>query len=179
MERGAHSLGSLLDFCSIPCLLSAASLRPARPCSRCAEARKSKSGDTLRMHYVGRLYSDCSQFDESYYEGFQFALGQGSVIKGWDNGLVNMCVFEKRKLTVPANLAYGAEGLGSLQGYAPVPPNATPVIHAELLGLNGKAPKKSKGRQPTRGRARTPQCPRQVRVLHGFPARWTSIASSI
>ena len=71
------------------------------------ESKRTKRGDSLRIGYIGTLYSDSSVFDESYYEGFEFILGEGHVIKGWDNGLVGMCVFEQRKLTIPAGLAYG------------------------------------------------------------------------
>jgi FK506-binding protein 2 len=77
----------------------------------CAESpKKSKKGDEMRIGYTGYLLSDCSTFDESYYEGFEFTLGEGHVIKGWDNGLSGMCVFEQRKLTIPAALAYGESG---------------------------------------------------------------------
>ena len=71
-------------------------------------------GDKLKMHYTGKLYSDCSTFDSSVERGdpFQFTLGKGEVIKGWDDGLRGMCVGEKRKLTIPSDLAYGDGGSG-------------------------------------------------------------------
>ena len=74
----------------------------------------SKPGDKLKMHYTGKLYSDCSTFDSSVDRGdpFQFTLGKGEVIKGWDDGLRGMCVGEKRKLTIPSDLAYGDGGSG-------------------------------------------------------------------
>jgi FKBP-type peptidyl-prolyl cis-trans isomerase len=89
------------------------------------------SGKTLSMHYVGTLL-DGTKFDSSRDHGtpFEFTLGAGQVIKGWDQGIVGMKVGGKRKLTIPASLAYG------VQGYPPViPPNSTLVFEVELLGV--------------------------------------------
>ena len=68
--------------------------------------RKSKEGDLLSMHYTGRLEKDGSIFDSSHNRGqtFDFTLGRGMVIQGWEQGLKDMCVGEKRKLRVPAHL---------------------------------------------------------------------------
>ena len=68
--------------------------------------RKSKEGDLLSMHYTGRLEKDGSVFDSSHNRGqtFDFTLGRGMVIQGWEQGLKDMCVGEKRKLRVPAHL---------------------------------------------------------------------------
>lgn len=68
--------------------------------------RLSKDGDLLAMHYTGRLEKDGSVFDSSHNRGqtFDFTLGKGMVIQGWDQGLKDMCVGEKRKLRVPAHL---------------------------------------------------------------------------
>jgi len=65
-------------------------------------SRKTKKGDKVNMHYRGTLESDGSEFDASYNRGtpFSFHLGKGQVIKGWDEGLLDMCPGEKRKLTV-------------------------------------------------------------------------------
>merc|ERR1712142_882040 len=73
---------------------------------------KSRKGDKLSMHYTGTLHSDGSQFDSSYDRGdpLSFTLGAGQVIKGWDQGLLAMCVGEKRKLVIPADLGYGDSG---------------------------------------------------------------------
>ena len=67
------------------------------------------------MHYTGQLYSDCTVFDSSVERGdpFTFTLGRGEVIQGWDDGLSGMCVGEKRKLTIPSDMAYGDAGSGS------------------------------------------------------------------
>lgn len=71
--------------------------------------RKSKNGDKVSMMYKGTLLSDGSQFDSSYDSGspFRFTIGRGQVIKGWDQGLLDMCIGEGRKLTIPPELAYG------------------------------------------------------------------------
>lgn len=68
--------------------------------------RKSKDGDLLAMHYTGRLEKDGSVFDSSHNrkQTFDFTLGRGMVIQGWEQGLKDMCVGEKRKLRVPAHL---------------------------------------------------------------------------
>ncbi|EKU22123.1 peptidyl-prolyl cis-trans isomerase fkbp2-like protein [Nannochloropsis gaditana CCMP526] len=94
---------------------------------------KSKKGDMLSMHYTGTLYKDGSKFDSSLdrNQPFEFTLGQGQVIKGWDNGLLNMCVGEKRRLTIPSSLGYGDRGAG-----AKIPGGATLVFEVELLGIN-------------------------------------------
>ena len=102
---------------------------------------KSKPGDKLSMHYTGTLYSDCSQFDSSVdrNEPFEFKLGKGEVIKGWDDGLKGMCVGEKRKLTIPSDLAYGDGGSGEK-----IPGGSTVQFEVELLGLKEGATKKKK-----------------------------------
>jgi FKBP-type peptidyl-prolyl cis-trans isomerase FkpA len=93
-----------------------------------------KAGDSVSVHYVGTL-TDGTKFDSSRDHGqpFQFVLGQGRVIKGWDEGVAGMKVGEKRKLTIPPALGYGARG-------APpkIPPNATLVFEVELLAVNPK-----------------------------------------
>ncbi|GAB5029510.1 fk506-binding protein 2 [Nannochloropsis oceanica] len=93
---------------------------------------KSKKGDKLSMHYTGTLYKDGSKFDSSLdrNQPFEFTLGQGQVIKGWDNGLINMCPGEKRRLTIPASHGYGDRGAG-----AKIPGGATLVFEVELLGI--------------------------------------------
>jgi len=86
------------------------------------------------MHYTGTLLKDGSQFDSSVGRSpFDFTLGQGMVIKGWDNGLQDMCVGEKRRLVIPSGLGYGASGSG-----AKIPGGATLVFEVELLSINGK-----------------------------------------
>jgi len=89
------------------------------------------AGQTVRVHYVGRLL-DGTKFDSSRDRGqpFEFALGQGSVIAGWDEGIKTMRVGGRRKLIVPPQLGYGAQGAGDK-----IPPDATLVFDIELLGI--------------------------------------------
>ncbi|VDM54850.1 unnamed protein product [Angiostrongylus costaricensis] len=72
---------------------------------------KSRRGDVLHMHYTGTLL-DGTEFDSSRTrnEEFTFTLGMGQVIRGWDQGLLNMCVGERRILTIPSHMAYGERG---------------------------------------------------------------------
>jgi len=95
--------------------------------------RKTKKGDTVDMHYRGTLASNGNEFDASYNRGtpLSFQLGAGRVIKGWDEGLLDMCVGEKRKLTIPPELGYGNRGVG------PIPAGATLIFETELMGIKG------------------------------------------
>jgi len=97
---------------------------------------KSKAGDQLKMHYTGTL-SDGTKFDSSLDRGepFSFQLGQGQVIKGWDEGLLNMCPGDKRKLTVPSDLAYGKDGAGEV-----IPPDATLHFDVECIEISEAPP---------------------------------------
>ena len=94
------------------------------------DGAEAKDYNKVVVNYTGKL-EDGSVFDSSLNPGrspFTFTLGAGSVIKGWDQGLKNMKVGGKRKLTIPPDLAYGANGAGSV-----VPPNATLIFEVELL----------------------------------------------
>ena len=91
-----------------------------------------KNGDKVSVHYTGFL-EDGTVFDSSlnYGQPFSFTLGAGGVIKGWDLGVLGMKIGEKRKLTIPPELAYGADGTPG----GPIPPNATLIFEVELLSL--------------------------------------------
>ena len=94
------------------------------------DGSEAKDYNKVVVNYTGKL-EDGSVFDSSLNPGrspFTFTLGAGSVIKGWDQGLKDMKVGGKRKLTIPPELAYGSNGAGSA-----VPPNATLIFEVELL----------------------------------------------
>lgn len=94
-----------------------------------------ETGQICVMHYTGWLYQDGkkgNKFDSSLDRGqpFQFPIGTGRVIKGWDEGVASMKVGGKRTLIIPPALGYGARGAGGV-----IPPNATLMFDVELLSL--------------------------------------------
>jgi peptidylprolyl isomerase len=96
-----------------------------------------KRGQTCVMHYTGWLYENGAKgkkFDSSVDRGepFDFPLGMGRVIKGWDEGVASMKVGGKRTLIIPPDLGYGARGAGGV-----IPPNATLIFDVELLDVKG------------------------------------------
>ena len=93
------------------------------------------AGQRVSVHYTGWLFNDGVQggkFDSSKDRGqpFQFGLGGGQVIKGWDEGVQGMQVGGTRRLVIPAALGYGARGAGGV-----IPPNATLLFEVELLAV--------------------------------------------
>ncbi len=96
---------------------------------------EAKSGQDVTVHYTGWLYTNGVQgakFDSSKdrNEPFQFSLGAGMVIRGWDEGVAGMKIGGTRTLIIPASLGYGARGAGGV-----IPPNATLKFEVELLAL--------------------------------------------
>lgn len=97
-------------------------------------SRPTRSGDKIAVHYKGRLQSNGKEFDQSYKRGkpFQFTLGAGQVIQGWEQGLLHMCPGEGRRLTIPPELGYGEYGSPPV-----IPGHATLVFDTELMDIVG------------------------------------------
>lgn len=91
-----------------------------------------RTGDSVSVHYTGWLKSG-QKFDSSHDRGqpLVFPIGRGQVIKGWDEGVAMMRVGGKRKLVIPAHLAYGDRGAGGV-----IPGGATLIFEVELVGIN-------------------------------------------
>jgi FKBP-type peptidyl-prolyl cis-trans isomerase len=89
-----------------------------------------KSGDKIQVNYIGTL-TDGTKFDSSYDRNvtFEFTVGAGEVIEGWERGVVGMKVGGKRKLTIPSSLGYGAQAVGT------IPANSTLVFEIELVKI--------------------------------------------
>jgi hypothetical protein len=115
--------------------------------------RKTENGDKISVNYRGTLDSDGSEFDSSYNRGvpFEFTLGNGNVIQGWEQGLLGMCIGEGRKLTIPPSMGYGQVANG------PIPAGSTLIFETELMGIAGveKEPVSAPPR-PTVGHIGTP-----------------------
>ena len=101
------------------------------------KGKKAAAGDTVSVQYVGVLFENGKEFDSSWNgnrpgEPFQFPLGGGTVIPGWDEGVVGMRAGGRRKLIIPSDLAYGA------QGYPPaIPPDAALIFDIDLKKIGG------------------------------------------
>ncbi len=99
--------------------------------------REPKTGETVVVHYTGTLTNGV-KFDSSRDRGepFEFKLGAGRVIKGWDEGIARLRVGDQAILVIPANLGYGARGAGNGE----IPPGATLVFIVELVDIKPDAP---------------------------------------
>jgi FKBP-type peptidyl-prolyl cis-trans isomerase len=97
----------------------------------CGDGEEAEDGDTLEVHYEGRL-EDGTKFDASRDHGstFEFQVGAGQVIQGWDEGLIGMKIGGTRELTIPPELGYGAAGSPPV-----IPPNSTLVFVVELVDI--------------------------------------------
>ncbi len=103
------------------------------------DGTEATAGKVVSVHYTGWLYDEKAadkhgtKFDSSRDRGqpFQFPLGGGQVIKGWDQGVAGMKIGGQRTLIIPAEMGYGARGAGGV-----IPPNATLIFDVELLGVN-------------------------------------------
>lgn len=98
--------------------------------TKVGEGVEAKAGDFVRVHYTGTLESG-KKFDSSRdrYEPFEFQLGAGEVIKGWDQGVAGMKVGGTRKLTIPPKLGYGSRDMGV------IPPNSILLFDVELVEI--------------------------------------------
>jgi peptidylprolyl isomerase len=93
---------------------------------------EAKAGQQVTVHYVGVAHSTGQEFDASYNRGdaFDFPLGAGRVIGGWDQGVQGMRVGGRRRLTIPPHLGYGARGAGGV-----IKPNETLIFVVDLVGV--------------------------------------------
>ena len=96
------------------------------------DGAEAKAGDTVSAHYVGVAHSTGEEFDTSWTRGapLDFRLGVGQVIKGWDEGIAGMLVGGRRKLTIPADLAYGDRGAGGA-----IKPGETLIFVVDLVDV--------------------------------------------
>lgn len=96
------------------------------------DGAEAKAGDYVKVHYVGVAFSTGEEFDASWNRGtpLQFQLGAGQVIQGWDKGIQGMKVGGRRRLTIPAHLAYGERGAGSA-----IAPGETLIFVCDLVAV--------------------------------------------
>jgi len=130
LEEGPAPNPTIVDLSNVPNALSTPSGLKYLDLT-VGTGAQAESGKIAVVHYTGWL-TNGQKFDSSVDRGtpFKFPLGQGRVIKGWDEGVATMKVGGKRKLIIPSELGYGPRGAGGM-----IPPNATLVFDVELLGV--------------------------------------------
>ena len=115
---------------------------------------EAKEGDKVTVQYVGQLFADGKEFDTSWKKGaapFQFTLGQGQVIQGWDQGVPGMKVGGRRVLVIPADMAYGSAGSPPT-----IPANAPLIFVVDLKKISeGLAASAGPSRAPSLARGRS------------------------
>ncbi len=122
------AIGAVLTYSSIPHMTNS------------TQNLTAQDGDMVSVLYTGKL-QDGTVFDASANHGNQplpFVLGAGTVIPGWDQGIVGMKVGEKKTLTIPPALGYGAQGVPDGQGGYLIPPNSTLVFDVQLVDIKRK-----------------------------------------
>ncbi|MRG93290.1 FKBP-type peptidyl-prolyl cis-trans isomerase [Polyangium spumosum] len=118
---------------------------------------EAKEGDKVKVHYTGRLLKTNFMFDSSVgKDPFEFELGKGEVIKGWDLGVAGMKVGGKRKLTIPSKLGYGDGG-----SPPKIPGKATLVFDVELLEIVGEDAKPAEGGKDTKAKGALKEAPKK------------------
>ena len=138
-----RSLALLCSLCLLPAAVIAQSKMTTKPSGlkyadlSVGKGQETKAGDTVKVDYTGWLYQKGTRgakFDSSKDRDkpFIFTIGEGKVIKGWEEGVKGMKVGGKRELIIPPSIGYGARGFG------PIPPNATLNFEIELLGVKQK-----------------------------------------
>lgn len=107
-----------------------------------------KRGDNLTMHYDGHLASNNKKFDSSRdrNQPFEFTIGVGQVIRGWDEGVAKLSLGERAKLHIKSHFGYGARGAGG-----DIPPNADLVFDVQLLAINGVYQRNASGKRACGG----------------------------
>lgn len=130
-ETAVAQTGDQMDTFSMPENLQTTSSGLQYSIEREGTGESPRSGQNVRVHYTGWL-TDGTKFDSSRdrNDPFEFRLGQGQVIRGWDEGVADMKVGEVRTLVIPPDLGYGQRGAGGV-----IPPGATLVFRVELLGV--------------------------------------------
>jgi len=128
-----HTFSLLLGFCIFFIFFVSSAIAELKiETVSVGSGEEAQVGMVVSVHYTGKL-EDGTVFDSSIPRGdpFSFTLGQGRVIKGWEQGILGMLVGETRVLTIPSELGYGANGAGEL-----IPPDATLIFEVELLEVN-------------------------------------------